>query len=108
MMGSLNFRLNASRDHNIFWRGNEAEMKRLICELGGDPAQIKPDFFEGTMFWVRPAAFESLRRLKTTERFTVERGAVDGALEHAIERIFAVAVKVAGFRIDDIDGLGNG
>ncbi len=105
MMGSLHFRLNSNRDHNIFWRGNESDLKQLICELGGDPEQIKPDFFEGTMFWVRPAAFESLRRLKTTERFAGERGAVDGALEHAIERIFAVAVKVAGFRIDDVDGL---
>ena len=80
-------------------------MKRLICELGGDPEQIKPDFFEGTMFWVRPTAFKSLRRLKTTERFAEESGAVDGALEHAIERVFAVAVKVANFKIDDIDGL---
>ena len=80
-------------------------MKGLICELGGDPEQIKPDFFEGTMFWVRPAAFELLRRLKTTERFAVESGAVDGALEHAIERVFAAAVKVADFQIDDIDGL---
>jgi lipopolysaccharide biosynthesis protein len=108
MLGSRKFHLNSPRDRNIFWRVNFADMSRLIGELGGDTALIAPDFFEGTMFWARPAALEALARLKTSEGFAAERGASDGALEHTIERIFAVAAKLSSYHIDDIDGLSGG
>jgi lipopolysaccharide biosynthesis protein len=61
------------------------------------------DFFEGTMFWARPQALAPLRRLRLTEDFmTPDAERVDGALEHAIERLFNHAVRAAGFRVADI------
>ena len=57
------------------------------------------------MFWVRTRAFDKLRDLRLSSRFLREQGAKDGALEHAIERIFATSVTLAGYRIEDTDAL---
>jgi len=57
------------------------------------------------MFWVRTSAFNALRDLKLSERFSPEQGTKDGAIEHAIERIFATSVTLAGYKIEDIDAL---
>ena len=66
------------------------------------------DFFEGTMFWARPQALAPLRRLGlAAEAFAPEAGRVDGALEHAVERLFNHAARVAGFRVEDVS-VGDG
>ena len=59
------------------------------------------DFFEGTMFWTRPQALAPMRRLGlAADAFAPEAGQVDGALEHAVERLFNHSVRVAGFRVE--------
>ncbi len=61
------------------------------------------DFFEGTMFWARPQALAPLQRLRLTADFAApEAGLADGALEHAVERLFNHAARVAGFRVADV------
>jgi hypothetical protein len=61
------------------------------------------DFFEGTMFWARPQALAPLRRLRLSEDFAApEAGLGDGALEHAVERLFNHAARAAGFRVADV------
>ena len=105
MIGSKAFRLNRERDHNIFWRANREHMKNVIVRLGGNPDQVRPDFFEGTMFWVRGSALEGLKSLSLSCEFADEQGLKDGALEHAVERLFAVAIVLAGCSVEDTDGL---
>ena len=105
MIGSRVFRLRGSKQQSMFWRHNRLNMQNIIRELGGKPERVEPDFFEGTMFWVRTRAFDKLRDLRLSSRFLREQGAKDGALEHAIERIFATSVTLAGYRIEDTDAL---
>jgi lipopolysaccharide biosynthesis protein len=67
--------------------------------------RIEPDFFAGTMFWVRPKALAPLRQLALSRDFEPDQGRTDGALEHAVERVLSIAVKAAGYQIEDINGL---
>lgn len=105
MIGSRVFRLRGPKQKSMFWRHNRLNMQNIIRELGGNPDRVEPDFFEGTMFWVRTSAFDRLRDLRLSSRFLREQGAKDGALEHAVERIFATSVTLAGYKIEDIDVL---
>jgi len=105
MIGSRVFRLRGSKTLSMFWRHNRFNMQNIIRELGGNPERVEPDFFEGTMFWVRTRAFDKLRDLRLSSRFLHEQGVKDGALEHAIERIFATSVTLAGYHIEDTDAL---
>ena len=57
------------------------------------------------MFWVRTCAFDALRDLNLSRRFLREQGAKDGAIEHAIERVFGTSVTLAGYKIDHVDAL---
>ena len=104
MVGPRRFRLAADDDpHSKLWGGNRRIVEALAARMGGaiDPHGF--EFFAGTMFWARPRAFEPLRRLRLAEdSFAAEAGRVDGELEHAIERLFIHAARLAGFRAEDV------
>ncbi len=86
--------------------GNNRVAVELITARMGYPLQENDfDFFEGTMFWVRPQALAPLRALRLTAEFdAAQSGYGDGALEHAVERLFNHAVRVAGFRAMEVSG----
>jgi hypothetical protein len=82
---------------------NRQAVEAIAAQMGSAIREEEFDFFEGTMFWARPQALAPLRRLRLTEEFAAaEAGRVDGALEHAAERLFNHAARVAGFRVADI------
>ncbi len=62
-------------------------------------------FFEGSMFWNRPAALSALRSLELTQAdFEPEAGQLDGTLHHAIEGCFTIAAWAGGFVVRDLNG----
>ena len=66
------------------------------------PTAERDRFVAGSMFWLR---LDALRPLLDAHldpgEFEPEAGQVDGTLAHAIERVVALAVRAAGFGIDD-------
>ncbi|MFK0337587.1 rhamnan synthesis F family protein [Agrobacterium sp. 16-172Ci] len=57
-------------------------------------------FFVGTMFWFRPAAFKLLDRANIgIKDFQPENGAKKGTLQHGLERTFSAIVKQAGYKV---------
>ena len=86
------------------WSGNQIRTLQVAQELGLAQEDFELDFFAGTMFWVRPAALTLLRQkgLSGPEIYGQEKDQIDGALEHALERLFLNAAKRAGFRVGDL------
>ncbi len=86
------------------WSGNQIRTLQVAQELGLAQEEFELDFFAGTMFWVRPAALTLLRQkgLSGPESYGQEKDQTDGALEHALERLFLNAAKRAGFRVGDL------
>lgn len=57
-------------------------------------------FIAGTMFWVRSAVMESIKRAYSPADFEPTREAgSDGTLAHALERAFGCATLAAGYRL---------
>ncbi|NTE67610.1 hypothetical protein G6M85_18555 [Agrobacterium tumefaciens] len=57
-------------------------------------------FFVGTMFWFRPAAFKLLERANIgLKDFQPENGAKKGTLQHGLERTFSAIAKQAGYKV---------
>jgi lipopolysaccharide biosynthesis protein len=84
----------------VYWMGNRDRVVDLAHRMGADATL---GFFEGSMFWVRPAALAPLRGLRLrTEDFEEEIGQLDGTLHHAVERLFPVAAAVAGYETRSI------
>jgi lipopolysaccharide biosynthesis protein len=102
-VGMVGWRL-AFRNSPKWWLANEVRLREIAKEAV--PAiGIAPGFFEGSMFWVRPAALSSLRSLALQPHdFEPERGQLDGALHHAIERLFALSAWAGGYRVHAISG----
>jgi lipopolysaccharide biosynthesis protein len=81
---------------------NRETVEALAARMGAPIDGKGFDFFEGTMFWARPQALAPLRRLAlAASSFAPEAGLADGALEHALERLFNHATRLAGFRVED-------
>jgi lipopolysaccharide biosynthesis protein len=81
------------------WGSNRERMHALAERLGLPDEEVALEFFAGSMFWFRPAAFARLAELGLRlEDFEEEQGQLDGALHHALERFFPLAVQAAGFR----------
>jgi len=104
LLGPERFRLpNEQFTLHDAWSGNREETLR-IAEWLNLPKADELDFFAGTMFWFRPAALAPLREaeLSDPQAYALEQGRTDGAVEHALERLFATSAKAAGFTIDDL------
>lgn len=85
-----------------YWMGNRARVEQLAEVLGAEPAL---GFFEGSMFWVRPAALAGLRALDLKgDDFDAEAGQLDGTLHHAVERLFPIAAAALGYETHSIGG----
>ncbi len=100
IVGPARFRLpkDAFGEHDA-WSGNRDETLRIAETIGIDAADFKLDFFAGTMFWFRPEALAPLRGkgFGAIEAYSTEAGKIDGAVEHALERLFSAATRAAGF-----------
>ena len=106
MIGPRAFRLpSETYSEELSWSVNRETVLELAGKMGVPADQFRLDFFGGTMFWVRPEALASLRKLQLSEAFPEEKGLLDGGLEHAVERLFGGAVIAAGYRLADSEGV---
>lgn len=96
------------RTRPFYWMRNAARVREITARMGigGD---VRLGFFEGSMFWFRPAAFAALIGLKLASRdFEVEALQLDGTLHHAIERCFTLAAWAHGYDVRDLHGRALG
>lgn len=86
----------------VYWMANRARTEDLAARMDVAP---RLGFFEGSMFWVRPAALAPLRALGLSlDAFETEAGQLDGTLHHAVERLFTLAVARAGYETRSLGG----
>jgi lipopolysaccharide biosynthesis protein len=105
MIGSRAYRYpSPSTPEKRSWGENRRLVSEIAAKMGVSAERLQLDYFAGTMFWVRPEALRPLRELRLAEAFPAEIGKVDGALEHAVERLFSTSAVAAGYRIEAIDG----
>ena len=82
---------------------NRPAVNEVAQRMGAAVDDANFDFFEGTMFWVRPQALNPLKALTlSTDFFDPEAAKADGAPEHALERMFNLVARCAGFEIAEI------
>lgn len=77
---------------------NKSKLYELYDILDIDKTKRKLEFFSGTMFFIKPIVLKKLKNKFTINDF-VENGALDGNLEHAIERVFINLCRDAGYDI---------
>ncbi len=87
------------------WGEIRLRVLEIAARMGVSAERFQIGFFSGTMFWVRPEALRPLRELRLAEAFPDESGKIDGALEHAVERLFCAVAVAAGYRVEGIDGF---
>jgi lipopolysaccharide biosynthesis protein len=84
---------------HYFWGANRDAVHALTVRLGiPEPDTGRDRFVAGSMFWLRLPALRPLldAHLEPWE-FEPEAGQVDGTLAHAIERVFTLSARSAGF-----------
>jgi lipopolysaccharide biosynthesis protein len=97
---ALSFRRKPS-----WWMANEARVVAL-CKHAVPRMDAVPGFFEGSMFWVRPKALAALRSLAlAVDDFEPEPSQTDGALHHAVERMFTLSAWAGGYRVCGLSGI---
>ncbi|MGO4408016.1 rhamnan synthesis F family protein [Bosea sp. RAF48] len=93
------------REAPPYWMGNEARVRMITAQMCAPKEAVRLGFFEGSMFWFRPAALARLRQLRLSiEDFEPEERQLDGTLHHAIERCFTIAARADDFLVRDLDG----
>lgn len=99
LIGPARFRLpnEYRRSYADTWgRGNELMTKKLAATLGCSNDEFVLDFFAGTMFWIRRDLLDLLNPLDLSlDSFPDEKGQTDGALQHALERLFGILPELA-------------
>ena len=79
---------------------NRDAVNQLALRMGAAVDDANFDFFEGTMFWVRPQALKPFKDLNlSVDFFHSESGKIDGAAEHALERMFNYCVKLSNYKV---------
>lgn len=83
------------------WLDNADVAQPLAARLGVPIERTAYfDFPAGSMFWVRVPALLPLLDLRLrVDDFPTEQGQTDGTVQHALERLFALAARAAGFRL---------
>jgi lipopolysaccharide biosynthesis protein len=99
LIGPARFRLpnEYRRSYRDTWgQGNELMTKKLAAKLGCSSEEFVLDFFAGTMFWISRDLLDLLKPLDLSlDSFPDERGQTDGALQHALERLFGALPELA-------------
>ncbi|MDI9238748.1 glycoside hydrolase family 99-like domain-containing protein [Lysobacter sp. LF1] len=91
----------------FYWGANEGNVRYLASRLGiAAPEVDSDDFISGSMFWARLEALRPLLDAHLDDwEFEAEAGQVDGTFAHAIERVFALAARDAGYRVRSAAGV---
>ncbi|CAH1662307.1 conserved hypothetical protein [Hyphomicrobiales bacterium] len=93
------------REAPAYWMGNEHRVRTLAAQMSVPDDVVRLGFFEGSMFWFRPAALARLRRLGLSgEDFEPEERQLDGTLHHALERCFTLSAWAEGYTVRGLDG----
>ena len=93
------------RDALPYWMSNELRVRAIAARMSAPPEVVGLGFFEGSMFWFRPAALNRLRALQLRpDDFEPEARQLDGMLHHAIERCFTISARADGFNVRDMGG----
>lgn len=88
-----------------YWMANETRVRAIVQQMDLPDDAARLGFFEGSMFWFRPAALARLRRLQLPlVAFEPEERQLDGTLHHALERCFTIAAWADGFSVRGLDG----
>jgi len=80
--------------------GENAERIIELARIMGanETGDFDYNFLTGSMFWFRPKALVPILSLNVKQGgFEHEQGQSDGTLAHALERVFSMAAKVAGY-----------
>jgi rhamnan synthesis protein F/glycosyl transferase family 2 len=92
--------------HRVWWERNAQLVMRLAGEIGATDNLLPFRFPAGAMFWARAAALAPLLKLSLRlSDFEEESGQTDGTLSHAVERLFPIAARLAGYETMDTGSL---
>lgn len=70
--------------------------------MGVDPEGRQAEYYAGTMFWASRKTLAALKTLDLSlQDFPHEHGALDGDLNHALERLFGMMPALNGQRLED-------
>ena len=85
--------------------------RRWLADLFGRLGMNKSRtfaFFAGSMFWFRPEAIQQVRDLGLRQTdFEPERGQIDGALQHALERVIPASADQNGWLVTQFQSSGR-
>lgn len=88
--------------HRAWWEANRRSVMNMAGRLGPTDNLLPFRYATGSMFWARTDALAPLLKLGlTADDFPEETGQIDGTLAHAIERLFPLAARQAGYETCD-------